>query len=76
MDSISYELRKRRNTELRLEAEAYRLAMNLAFSHPDTCEALAKRIWNVLAQVATLALNITQRSFVQEGSDEHGIMSQ
>lgn len=61
MDSISYELRKRRNEDLRREAEAYRFAMNLAFSHPATCDALANMIWDGLSQITVFALKVTRR---------------
>jgi hypothetical protein len=61
MDSIIYELRERRNEDLQPEAEAYRFAMNFAFSHPDTCEAFANRIWTLLAQITTFVLNVTRR---------------
>jgi hypothetical protein len=38
---------------LRREAEECRFAMNLAYYHPDTCQAIANILWNWLTQLNT-----------------------
>lgn len=61
MDSITYELRKRCNEDLRREAEACRFAMNFAFSHPAACDAIAANIWVWLSQLTNVLLKVIRR---------------
>jgi len=51
------ELLKQRYQQILREVEAYRLAANVAFSHPATCRSIAAKIWAWLSQFTIISLN-------------------
>ena len=55
------ELRKERYLQILREVEAYQLATNLAFSHPDGCRSIADKIWDGLSNLTILSLKVTRR---------------